>query len=249
MQFIGIIPARYASSRFPGKPLADIGGKTMIQRVYEQAQKCDLLAEVVVATDDERIFKHAETFGNVVMTDASHRSGTDRCLEAFSIINKKNKYRDEDGLINIQGDEPFVAPGQIEMLIKLLQDPGKDIVSLVKKISSAEAYKNPNVVKVVMSKKGKALYFSRSPIPYLRNDTIMDESLPAFGHQHIGLYGFRIDILKQIAALPEGKLEKAESLEQLRWMENAFDIYLSETLSGTIAIDTPEDLKKITTNL
>jgi 3-deoxy-manno-octulosonate cytidylyltransferase (CMP-KDO synthetase) len=249
MQFIGIIPARYASSRFPGKPLADIGGKTMIQRVYEQAQKCDLLTEVVVATDDERIFKHAETFGKVVMTSPAHHSGTDRCLEAFTIINEKNKYDNEDGLINIQGDEPFIAPGQIEKLINLLQDPGKDIVSLAKKISSQEAYKNPNVVKVVMSNKGKALYFSRSPIPHFRNDTNRDDSLHASGYQHIGLYGFRIGILKQIASLPAGTLEMAESLEQLRWMENAFDIYLAETLSETIAIDTPEDLKKITTKL
>ncbi len=246
MQFIGIIPARFASSRFPGKPLAKIGGKTMIRRVYEQALKCDLLNEVVVATDDDRIYEHVHSFGRVVMTSTLHRSGTDRCLEAFNIINKQNAYSDEDGLINIQGDEPFVDPGQIAQLAGMLQDPTKKIVSLVKKISSPEAFNNPNVVKVVRSLNGKALYFSRTAIPYLRNDAMPAEHLPDHAYKHIGLYGFRISTLKKIAAMKAGALERTESLEQLRWMENGIDIYLSETFSESIAIDTPEDLKKIT---
>lgn len=245
MQFIGIIPARYASSRFPGKPLAVINGKTMIQRVYEQALKCNLLSEVVVATDDERIYEHVRSFGRVVMTSTSHRSGTDRCLEAFNIVNHHNRYSDEDGLINIQGDEPFVDPGQISMLAGMLQDPAKKIASLVKKISSPEAFNNPNVVKAVRSSNGKALYFSRAAIPHLRNDTMQGDQLPDHAYKHIGLYGFRISTLKQIAAMEAGILENTESLEQLRWIENGIDIYLSETFSETIAVDTPEDLKRI----
>ncbi len=245
MKFIGIIPARYASSRFPGKPLVEIDGKTMIQRVYEQALKCDLLKEVVVATDDERIYDHVQSFGRVVMTSTSHRSGTDRCLEAFNIVNKHNNYSDEDGLINIQGDEPFVDPGQIAILAGMLEDPAKTIVSLVKKISSTKDFYNPNLVKVVRSADGKALYFSRAAIPHLRNDTMPAEQLPDHAYKHIGLYGFRISTLKKIAAMEAGMLENAESLEQLRWIENGIDIYLSETFSESIAIDTPEDLKKL----
>lgn len=249
MQFIGIIPARFASSRFPGKPLADIGGKTMIQRVYEQALKCEMLKEVVVATDDERIFDHVRSFGRAVMTSTSHRSGTDRCLEAFNNINKQNEYKDEDGLINIQGDEPFVDPGQLAMLAAMLQDPAKKIVTLVKKISSADTFNNPNVVKAVKASSGKALYFSRAPIPFLRKNTIKEQYTPDQAYKHIGLYGFRISTLKQIAAMDAGVLEQTESLEQLRWLENGIDIYLSETFSESIAIDTPEDLKNITRKL
>ncbi len=245
MKFIGIIPARYASSRFPGKPLVEIDGKTMIQRVYEQALKCDLLNEVVVATDDQRIYDHVRSFGRVVMTSSAHRSGTDRCLEAFNIVNGQNVYHDDDGLINIQGDEPYVDPGQIAMLAAMLQEPAKKIVSLVKKISSAETFNNPNVVKVVRSTDGKALYFSRAAIPYLRNDSMTNERLPDHAYKHIGLYGFRISTLKQIAAMEAGILEKTESLEQLRWMENGIDIYLSETFSDNMAIDTPEDLERL----
>lgn len=249
MQIIGIIPARYASSRFPGKPLVNIAGKTMIQRVYDQAIKCDLLNEVVVATDDVRIYKHVTSFGKAVMTCTSHRSGTDRCLEAFNIINKHNKYHNDDGLINIQGDEPLVDPRQIEMLARMLHDPGKSIVSLIKKISSEDTFRNPNVVKAVKSTDGKALYFSRAPIPYCRKDTTLENPLVSHGHQHIGLYGFRISTLKQITSLPTGVLENSETLEQLRWLEHGFKIHLAETLSENIAVDTPEDLKKISENL
>lgn len=245
MQFIGIIPARYASSRFPGKPLVDIGGKSMIQRVYEQAYKCGLLAEVVVATDDKRIHEHVLAFGNAVMTGNQHSTGTDRCAEAFSIINQHGKYTKADGLINIQGDEPFIAPKQIELLIHALSDPAKQIVTLIKKIRTEADLSNPNIVKVVTAINGKALYFSRAPIPHARNPVSIQNQEPGYGYMHIGLYGFRISTLEEIVKMPAGLLETTESLEQLRWLEHGADIHVVETQSAGISIDTPEDLERI----
>ncbi len=245
MRFIGIIPARYASSRLPGKPLAMIDGKTMIQRVYEQSIQCKMLDEVIVATDDQRIFDHVSGFAQVVMTRPDHPSGTDRCLEALDIINKNDKYVDTDCLINIQGDEPFISPLQIELLAKGLQDDGKNIITLVKVINNAATFTNPNVVKVVFTNKHKALYFSRAAIPFFRHDKNETKNSAFFGYKHIGLYGFRIQALRQITKTDEGVLEQAESLEQLRWLQNGFDVFLVETRLESIAIDTPADLDKL----
>lgn len=245
MRFIGVIPARYASSRFPGKPLVMINGKTMIQRVYEQSCKCKQLDDVVIATDDQRILDHAAGFGKAVMTRTDHPSGTDRCLEALDIINNDNRYSDTDCLINIQGDEPYIAPAQIELLINGLSDAGKDIITLMKAISSEEELLNPNVVKVVCTNKHKALYFSRAPIPFCKpHHPNITKKKQDFGYKHIGLYGFRLGVLRQIAALDTSLLEQTESLEQLRWLEHGFDIYLETTKLESIAIDTPDDLQK-----
>lgn len=246
MQFIGIIPARYHSRRFPGKPLAMIRGKSMIQRVYEQSGKCSALNELVVATDDQRIYDHVSAFGKAVMTDRNHPSGTDRCLEAFYRINTDNTYSDNDGVINIQGDEPFVDPEQIDQVIHQLKKPNKNIVTLVKKIDREDDLRNPNVVKVVFTASGRALYFSRLPIPYVGGTGAMKETgEPATHYRHLGLYGFRAGTLQQIVSLPVGALEDAEKLEQLRWLQQDFEIYVEETYVESIAIDTPEDLEKV----
>lgn len=231
---LGIIPARYASTRFPAKPLADIGGKSMIQWVYMQASKSSKISKVVIATDDQRIFDHARTFGaNVCMTSADHVSGTDRCFEALTKQDEKYDY-----VINIQGDEPFISPNQIDLLATLL-DGKTQLATLAKKIENEEVLVNPNVVKVVKNLLGEALYFSRSAIPYLRNAN--------HGHtffKHIGTYAYRADILEEITRLPMSDLEKAESLEQLRWLENGYRIKVAETDEETIGVDTPEDLEK-----
>lgn len=243
MNFIGIIPARYASSRFPGKPLALIGGKPMIQRVYEQAKKA--LDEVVVATDDERIFDCVTAFGGqVVMTSPNHPCGTNRCWEAY----EKVRARDfsQDVVINIQGDEPFIQPEQIELLKSCFPT---DIATLVKPFSTAdglEALKNPNSPKVVTAN-GRALYFSRSIVPYLRGIQEADwlaeaERRGTPFYKHIGMYAYRADVLQKLVQLPLSPLEKAESLEQLRWLEAGYEIRVAETQTQTIGIDTPEDL-------
>ena len=245
MQCIGIIPARYASTRFPGKPLVDIQGKSMIQRVYEQALKCPSLDDVVVATDDNRIFDHVSVFGRVVMTDTGISSGTERCLEA---LKSYNNHANIDAVINIQGDEPFISPEQIELVIEGLHEAGKTIVTLVKKIDDKELVANPNVVKVVFSHRGRALYFSRAPIPHISRQSGAEEKTNHPVHyKHLGLYGYHVSSLEQIVALPPGLLEKVESLEQLRWLEHNFDIYVKETTIENIAIDTPEDLNNIPT--
>ena len=246
MKFIGIIPARYASTRFPGKPLADMKGKYMIQRVYEQARK--VLDNVCVATDDDRIFNAVESFGgNVVMTSAEHRSGTDRCLEAYNRLG-----RNEDVIINIQGDEPFIKPEQIESLIACFDSPQTQIATLVRPFEAAEGYEalaNPNSPKVILNDKNEALYFSRSIIPYMRN--ISPEQWPDkhVYYKHIGMYGYRADILSQITRLPQSSLEIAESLEQLRWLQNGYTIKVGITTQETIGIDTPDDLQKALTLL
>jgi 3-deoxy-manno-octulosonate cytidylyltransferase (CMP-KDO synthetase) len=236
---LGIIPARYASTRFPAKPLADIGGKSMIQRVYEQVKKSTLVKDVIVATDNIEIRNHVTQFGGqVCMTKEDHVSGTDRCYEALTLQKTKFNY-----VINIQGDEPFIQPEQIDLLAKLL-DGKTEIATLVKKIEDKDQLFNPNVVKAVVSEKGEALYFSRSTVPHIRNTTEGEWMNKHTFYKHIGMYAYRTDVLKQLTALPVSSLEKVESLEQLRWLENGFRINVAETKTETIGIDTPEDLQK-----
>jgi 3-deoxy-manno-octulosonate cytidylyltransferase (CMP-KDO synthetase) len=238
MRILGVIPARYASTRFPAKPLVDIAGKSMIQRVYEQVKKASGISAVVVATDNTIIFDHVKNFGgDVCMTKESHVSGTDRCFEALSI--QKDIY---DYVINIQGDEPFIQPSQIELLASRLN--GKtEIATLIKAIDNATQLFNPNLVKVVISKLNEALYFSRATIPHLRNIPEAEWLTKHTFYKHIGMYAYRADILQQLTILPVSSLEKAESLEQLRWLENGFKIMVAETTEETVGIDTPEDLK------
>ena len=241
MKFIGIIPARYASTRFPGKPLADMKGKYMIQRVYEQARK--VLDRVCVATDDDRIFNAVQSFGGqVVMTSTLHRSGTDRCFEAYT-----NLGGHEDVVINIQGDEPFIKPEQIESLIACFDSPQTQIATLVRPFEATEGYEalaNPNSPKVVMNERHEALYFSRSVIPYLRGVEPAEWLARHTYYKHIGMYGYRADVLAQITRLPQSSLELAESLEQLRWLQNGYTIKVGITTQETIGIDTPADLQK-----
>lgn len=290
MKILGVIPARFASTRFLGKPLIDIDGKSMIQRVYEQAKKCKSLAHVVVATDDARIFDHVKSFGgDVLMTAETHQSGTDRCAEVVEKLNfeLQTAFLDSDSapvigkitphfegiftaVINIQGDEPFIQPEQIEKIADILRG-GKikneklkmknrvnvetpnlkletsafDIATLAKKIIRQEDVENPNVVKVVCDSSGRALYFSRSPLPFLRNIDRENWSKSGQFFKHIGLYGYKTSVLLDIARLAPSNLEKLESLEQLRWLENGFSIGVAETDLETIGIDTPEDLVKL----
>jgi 3-deoxy-manno-octulosonate cytidylyltransferase (CMP-KDO synthetase) len=237
MKILGIIPARYASSRFPGKPLVDIGGKSMLQRVYEQAKKCAHLNDVIVATDDARIFDHVMGFGGlVVMTSSTHQSGTDRCAEVSLA------YPLYDVIINIQGDEPFIDPEQISKLVGCFKTPGVQLATLIKRVKTEQELHNPNSPKVVVNKLSEAVYFSRSALPHIRGEEPQNwlEFYPYF--KHIGIYGYRADILQQITKLPVSPLEKAESLEQLRWIENGYRIKVAETELETHAIDTPEDL-------
>lgn len=241
---LGIIPARYASTRFPGKPLADIGGKSMIQRVYEQVKKSKLIAEVIVATDNQQIMDHVTQFGGRVrMTKESHASGTDRCYEALTLQKAQFDY-----VINIQGDEPFIQPEQIDLLAGLL-DGKTEIATLVKKIEDSEQLFNPNVVKAVVASNGETLYFSRSTVPHIRNTPEKDWLNKHTFYKHIGMYAYRTDVLKKLTALPVSPLEKAESLEQLRWLENGFRIKVAETKTETIGIDTPEDLNRAVLSL
>ena len=241
--FTAIIPARYASTRFPGKPLADLKGKTMIQRVYEQVEP--VMDYVVVATDDERIFAEVERFGGkAVMTSAAHRSGTDRCAEALDIIENENKVK-PDVVINIQGDEPFIRHDQIEALKLCFSDDSTQIATLITPIREHEVLTNPNRAKVIIDVNGVALYFSRSVIPYIRNKSESEWHNNHKYYQHIGIYAYRTEILKKIVLLPAGDLEKAESLEQLRWLENGYKIKTAVTEFETYGIDTPEDLKRI----
>lgn len=244
MKILGVIPARFASTRFPGKPLVDIAGKTMVQRVYEQVKKATLITEVVVATDDARILDHVEGFGGkAVLTSADHPSGTDRCFEAYQKMSSDFNY-----VINVQGDEPFIKPEQIDLLAALLNGD-TFIATLIKELKDQESLFNPNVVKAVINVKKKALYFSRSPIPHARN--IADDAwLSQHKYfKHIGMYAYRTDVLEELTKLPVSQLEKTESLEQLRWLDNGYEIITAETKSETIGIDTPEDLQKALTYL
>ena len=238
MTFTAIIPARYASTRFPGKPLAVLGGKTVIQRVYEQVKS--VLSEVYVATDDERIMACVEAFGGkAVMTRSDHQSGTDRIQEAVEKTGTK-----ADVIINVQGDEPFIQPSQIQTLMQLFDDNTTQIGTLGKRFENLEAVENPNSPKIVTDMKGFALYFSRSVIPYIRGKAYEDW----FGEypflKHLGVYAYRREVLAEVTKLPQSSLEKAESLEQLRWLQNGYHIRVGLTDVETVGIDTPEDLQR-----
>ena len=242
MKFVGIIPARYASTRFPGKPLADILGQPMIQRVYERASH--VLDTVVVATDDQRIYDAVVQFGGrVVMTSENHKTGTDRCYEALTKL-----LETYDVVINIQGDEPFIAIDQIEALKNCFVSDQIQLATLVKPFdanTSIDELENPNTPKVILSQAGEAICFSRSVIPYLRG---VEKSQWAAAHtyyKHIGIYAYRTDILAQITKMTQTPIEKAESLEQLRWLENGLHIHVAITHSDNHSIDTPEDLQRV----
>jgi 3-deoxy-manno-octulosonate cytidylyltransferase (CMP-KDO synthetase) len=243
MIIVGIIPARYASTRFPGKPLAMIHGKTMIQRVYEQATKA--LEHVVVATDDERIATAVANFGgHCVMTAEHHQSGTDRCVEALL------KYEQLKGItahvaINIQGDEPFIDPGQITQLATLFNESGTQLATLIKPIDNTDTLFSPNRVKVVTDAQNNALYFSRQAIPFIRGAETGQWLNQRTFYVHIGMYGYLRQALLQITQLPQSSLEVAESLEQLRWIENGYPIKTAITHVEALAIDTPDDLEKV----
>lgn len=241
MKFIAIIPARYASTRFPGKPLAVLGGKPVIQRVYEQV--AGVLDDAVVATDDERIRDAVRAFGGrVEMTSPDHRSGTDRCREAYDRLGVEY-----DVVVNVQGDEPFIQPSQLEAVKRCFDDPATDIATLVKPFTEADglaALENPNSPKVILDAQSRAIYFSRSVIPYLRGVERAEWLARHTFYKHIGLYAFRTDVLRAVTALPQSALEKAESLEQLRWLENGYKIGVGISEVETIGIDTPEDLEK-----
>lgn len=240
MKTIGIIPARFASSRFPGKPLAEIAGKTVIQRAYEQARQARSLGEVIVATDDHRIREHVESFGGqVMMTAPHHLSGTERCAEVAARVAGAGI------IVNIQGDEPFIGPEQIDLVAEpLARSPSAQISTLAKKIEQEEELFNPNVVKVVFNRQQEAMYFSRSTIPHLRGIPEQEWLAKAEFYKHIGLYGFRREVLIKLAGLPPSRYEQWESLEQLRWLEAGFSIFVNLTEKETIGIDTPEDLER-----
>ena len=241
MKVLAIIPARYASTRFPAKPLALLGGQPIVQRVYEQVSK--VVERVVVATDDERIYDAVISFGGeVVMTSPNHKSGTDRCAEAYEKLGYEANI-----IINVQGDEPFVAPEQIEALIGCFDSEEIDIATLVKPFSAEggiEALENPNSPKVVINEEGEAIYFSRSIVPYLRGVERSEWLKHHTFYKHIGIYAFRAKALNEVTALEQTPLEKAESLEQLRWLESGYKIRVGITDIETIGIDTPEDLER-----
>ena len=245
MKFTAVIPARYASTRFPGKPLAMLGGKTVIQRVYEQA--ASVLSEVYVATDDERILSAVEAFGGrAVMTRTDHKSGTDRIEEAVEKIERQGMDKEGQGdvIINIQGDEPFVQPSQIKTLMALFDDPETQIGTLVKRFESMEAVQNPHSPTLVTDHRGFALYFSRSVIPFIRGIEVEDWLSHYPFLKHLGVYAYRREVLAEVTKLPQGVLEKAESLEQLRWLENGYRIRVGMTDVETVGIDTPADLER-----
>jgi len=240
MKILGVIPARYASSRFPGKPLADLLGKSMVERVYLQCKKAKKLSEVVVATDHQQIFDHVIRFGGkACMTAEQHPSGTDRCFEAVQ------KQSDSfDFVVNIQGDEPFINPMQIDLLCNSLHK-GTELATLIQRIRTADQLHSPNEAKVVLNHRKEALYFSRSPIPFVQKTSPENWLSAATCYRHVGLYVYRRDILERITGLPVSPLEKAESLEQLRWLENGLTIETVETdLEDGMCIDTPEDLER-----
>ena len=252
MKFIAVIPARYASTRFPGKPLAMLGGKTVIQRVYEQV--ASVLEEVYVATDDERIRQAVDAFGGrVVMTRADHKSGTDRIEEAVEKIEQQahlspltsHHSNFADVIINVQGDEPFIQPSQIRTLMQLFDDPQTQIGTLGKPFDSMDAVQNPNSPKIVCDRRGFALYFSRSVIPYVRDQhPTPNTQLPFHYMKHLGIYAYRREVLHEVTRLPQSPLELAESLEQLRWLENGYRIRVGLTDVETVGIDTPDDLAR-----
>jgi 3-deoxy-manno-octulosonate cytidylyltransferase (CMP-KDO synthetase) len=237
---IGIIPARYDSSRFPGKPLAMILGKSMIERVYEQARKALMLSDVIIATDDERILDEVNRFGGkVVMTSKQHTNGTERCAEVV----RKLLY-DVDAVINIQGDEPIIDPTQIDQLAEMLLDQSTQIGTLKKKITDTALLDNPNIIKVVC-RENSALYFSRSAIPFNRNFPKYEWLSHTDYYKHIGVYGYQKSVLEKLVLLPPSQLELIEQLEQLRWLENGFSIRIAETTAESYSVDMPDDLERI----
>lgn len=240
MKILGIIPARYASTRFPGKPLVHIKGKSMIQRVYEQAGKAKSLSDVIVATDDERIAAEVKQFGGkFIITGSDHLSGTDRCAEVALNVTGY------DAIINIQGDEPYIDPEQIDLLTSCFNEKDVQLATLIKEIHTENELFNVNIPKVVINSKGEAIYFSRQTIPYIRNQEKENWLNSHQFYKHIGIYGYTYPALLEITKLPPSSLELAESLEQLRWIENGYRIKTKVTEIETIAIDTPEDLNKI----
>lgn len=240
MKILGVIPARFASSRFPGKPLADLLGKSMVQRVYLQCKKAKHLSDVVVATDHQQILEHVVSFGGrACLTSDKHPSGTDRCCEALEL--QKGTF---DFVVNIQGDEPFIDPQQIDLLCSSVDDSA-ELATLIQRIITLGQLLSPNEAKVVLNAKKEAMYFSRSPIPFLQDSDQKEWLNQTVFYRHVGLYVYRHDILKKITLLPVSELEKAESLEQLRWIENGFKIKTVETdAEEGMCIDTPEDLEK-----
>ena len=241
MNIIGIIPSRFASTRFPGKPLVDIGGKSMLQRVYEQAKKSSSLSDVYVATDDERIEAHVKSCGGkVVLTINTHQSGTDRCFEAITNISSS-----ADVVINIQGDEPFIHPECIDLVVGCFGSTNVQIATLIKKINTVEDLLSPTIMKVIKNKNDEAIYFSRSAIPHIRGKEQTDWLNHFTFYKHIGIYAYTTKALKEITSLPQSSLELAESLEQLRWLENGFTINVAITDLESVSIDTPEDLIKL----
>lgn len=245
MKIIAIIPARYASSRFPAKVLVDINGKTMIERVFNQAKKAAKLSDVFIATDNQLVFETVKKFTqNVLMTSDTHISGTDRIAEAALIL-EKNKV-EFDFIINIQGDEPFIKPEQIDSLAEILiQNQSTQLATLVSKIKDSETLFDTNVVKAIFDINHKAIYFSRNPIPFVRNAEKNNWLSEHTFYHHIGMYAYQKEILQQITKLKPSTLELAESLEQLRWIENGFSIHIAITPFESIGIDTPQDLEKI----
>lgn len=240
MKILGIIPARYASTRFPGKPLIEIMGKSMLQRVYEQAKKSKLLTDVIIATDDERIETHAKSFdAKVVLTKADHPSGTDRSYEAY--LNTKITY---DYIINIQGDEPFIDPSQIDLLAGIC-DGNTELATLMIKCNNHEVLFDKGEVKITLNTNKEALYFSRMVIPFIKGVDEKEWHKHFDYYRHVGMYAYRNDILEKITKLKPSPLEIAESLEQLRWLENGFKIKCAETLHDSHCIDTPEDVEKV----
>lgn len=238
MKVLAVIPSRYASTRFPGKPLTEIAGKSMIQRVYEQVIKATRISKVIVATDDQRIYDHITDFGgNVMMTSPSHQNGTERCAEVIERL-----YDEFDVILNIQGDEPFILPEQVDQLASCFDDEETDIATLIKQTDNSELLHSPNTAKVVYNTHFRALYFSREPIPHLRGVPKEEWAARRVHHLHLGVYGYRRSVLKEIVMLPLSSLESLEMLEQLRWLENGYTISVRLTDYQSVAIDTPEDL-------
>ena len=240
MKVLGVIPSRFGSSRFPGKPLIDIAGQSMIQRVYLQSKKCELIDEVIVATDDDRIYQHVLEFGGkAMMTSTQHENGTQRCGEVL------DAHSDFDVVLNIQGDEPLIKPQQLEKVIALFHDETVQIGTLVKKMDKEEEVLNVNRVKVVLDSKQNAIYFSRNTIPASNNLSLTQILDLGLFYKHIGIYAWRIEVLKELLQLPFSELERVESLEQLRWLYNGYKIRVAETSIETPNIDTPEDLEEV----
>lgn len=240
MKILGVIPARYASSRFPGKPLADILGRSMIQRVYEQSLQCSSMAEVIVATDDARIFDHVAAFGGrVMMTSENHRTGTDRCVEVVNSMSQQF-----DAVINIQGDEPVIHPSQLDLVAKCFEDRSCQLATLALPITDDAILFDHNKIKLVLDESKNAIYFSRQAIPLQQRPE--SEWLSNFNYlKHVGIYGYRTDVLLDLGKLPQSELEKAESLEQLRWLENGYKIRVALTTVDSISVDIPKDIDRV----